>query len=378
MPLQDWRKLARELAELSAPVAGADIVSLRGALGRVLAKPVIATLPLPAETHAVMDGYALGAVPPGQFRLLPAKPGHLGVPEAVVIKAGEAVPVGTATVVLADRVSIVGGHLTVREPQGKDNVRRAGEEAAVGAAILKPGVRIDARHVALAAAAAVRSVTVRARPRVALVALHEGAAPSAHLEVFSALLDSQSLAVSEGATVRSAMLAQHLGSLAARHDLIVVVSESLDDEQGPLAAALRAAGGSISVRRAALKPAKPIIVGEIGNARVIGLAGTAYATTVAAHLFLRPVLRRLAGLEADDPFLPATSGFTRGRDTGRAEALPARLRRVGHSLLLEPAGRFGQISALAGMDGFAMVEAEAPDLAAGDPLLCHPLLMPLF
>jgi molybdopterin molybdotransferase len=377
MPLQDWRKLARELAEASTPVAGVDNVSLRGSMGRVLAKPVIATLPLPAETHAVMDGYALGAVPPGQFRLLPAKPEHLSVSDAVVINAGEAVPVGTATVVLADRAFITDGHLTVREPQGKDNVRRAGEEAAVGAVILKAGIRIDARHVALAAAAGVRSVAVRARPRMALVALHEGAAPSAHLEVFAALLNSPALAATEDATVRTAMLAQHLGSLAARHDLIVVVSESLDDEQGPLAAALRAAGGSVSVRRAALKPAKPVIVGEIGGARVIGLAGTAYATTVAAHLFLRPVLRRLAGLEADDPFLPAISGFARARDTGRAEALPVHWRRIGHSLQLETAGRFGQLGALAGMDGFAMVEADAPDLAAGDPLLGHPLLMPL-
>jgi molybdopterin molybdotransferase len=377
MSLQDWRKLARELAEASTPVAGVVGVSLRGSVGRVLAKPVFAAHPLPAETHAVMDGYALGAVPPGQFRLLAVKPGHLGVSEAVVIKAGETVPVGTATVVLADRTSITDGHLTVREPQGKDNVRRAAEEAAVGAVILKPGVQIDARHVALAAAAGVRSVTVRARPRGALVALHEGAAPSAHLEVFSALLDSPAFAATEGATVRTAMLAQHLGDLAARHDLIMVVSESLDDEQGPLAMALRAAGGSVSVRRAALKPAKPIIVGEIGGARVIGLAGTAYATTVAAHLFLRPVLRRLAGLEADDPFLPAVSGFARARDLGRAEALPVRLRREGHSLRLEPAGRFGQLGALAGMDGFAMVEADAPDLREGDPLLCHPLLMPL-
>jgi hypothetical protein len=143
------------------------------------------------------------------------------------------------------------------------------------------------------------------------------------------------------------------------------------------AAALGRIGGEPIILRGALKPAKPIITGRIGAVPILGLAGTAYATTVAAHLFLRPWLGSLAGLAADDPFLPAIATFSRPREGGRAEALPVRMRREGPQLLLDPAGRFGQLSALAAMDGFALIDDDVPEISPGTPLLYHPLLMPL-
>jgi molybdopterin molybdotransferase len=377
MALTSWRDLARAVAGMAGPVAGAEIVSLRAASGRILAADVAAASPLPASSHAVMDGYALGSAPPGAYRLAPGAPARLAPDEAAAVTAGETVPDGAVAVVLADKAEVAGTMARVRNAQAKDNIRRAGEEAQPGAAILTAGARLDARHAALAAAAGVRSVSVRRRPRVALLALSDGPHALPHLAVAEALLASPRLALTVAGAVRSAALARALARLASAHDLVVVVGDSVGDEAGPLAAALHAEGGEVRIRRAAMKPAKPVATGRLGPAAILGLSGTAYAVTVAMHLFLRPLLLALSGLPDDDPLLPALARFDRARGPGRAEALPVHSRLHEGRLVLTPAGRFGQLSALAALDGFAMIEAEAGDMAPGASCRYHPLMLPL-
>lgn len=377
MRLKPWDALAREIAGLASPVAGTEQVSLHGSSGRVLAEPLLAALPLPGKTHAVMDGYALGAPPPGRYRLAASPAGRLAADEALAVNSGQPVPAGTASVVLADKALVKDGGIAIREAQAKDNIRHAGEEAMPGAVLVPAGTRLDARHLALAAAAGLRSVAARRRPRIALLAICDAETALPHHGIFAALLGSRSLSVTDIGSVRATLLGQQLSRAAAGHDGIVIAADSLGGEDGVLATALAGIGGEPVVLRGALKPAKPVITGRIGAVPVLGMAGTAYAANVAAHLFLRPWLMSLAGLASDDPFLPAIAAFSRPREGDRAEALPVRMRRKGPQLLLEPAGRFGQLSALAAMDGFAMVEAGAPGISPGAPLLCHPLLMPL-
>ncbi len=377
MGLKHWQVLAQDLTLLGKPVQGTETVSLRGAPGRILARPVIARNALPAWTHAVMDGYALGSVPPGQFHLLPPGPRHLKPGEAISIAAGEAVPPGTASVVLADKASVEGDRVVIRAAQGKDNIRRAGEESQAGMEILRSGLRLDARHAALAAAAGLDRLDVFHKPKVALLVLQDTGESLPHLAVLSALLSSDCLDLVEAVSVRTSALAGHLRHLAGRCALTVVVADSLGAEDGTLAATIRASGAEPTIHRAALKPAKPIVTGVIDGMTVLGLAGTAYATTVAAHLFLRPLLRSLVGLPNDDSPLPAVAGFSRQREPGRAEALPVMAAGREGGLLLTLAGRFGQLKALAAMDGFSLIDAHCADLEIGASVQYHPLLMPL-
>jgi molybdopterin molybdotransferase len=377
MRLKPWDALAREIAGLATHFPGTEQVSLHGGSGRVLAAPLVAALPLPGKTHAVMDGFALGAPPPGRYRLMLSPVERLAADEALAVSSGQPVPARTASVVLSDRALVKEGEIVVREAQAKDNIRRRGEEAEPGAILVRAGTRLDARHLALAAAAGLRSVVARRRPRLALLAISDAETALPHHSIFTAILGSPSFSVTDIGSVRSASLESILLRAAAGHDGIVIVADSLGGEEGLLAKALAGIGGEAVVLRGALKPAKPIVTGRIGAVPVLGLAGTAYATTVAAHLFLRPWLGSLAGVAADDPFLPAIAAFSRPREGDRAEALPVRMRREGQQLMLEPAGRFGQLSALAFMDGFAIVEAGAPGISLGAALLYHPLLMPL-
>ncbi len=377
MPLLPWRRLADELADLAAPVTGKSSVTIQGAAGRVLATDVTALRALPPLSHAVMDGYALGSVPPGRFRLLEGEPEKLGLADAMAVAAGRPVPIGTAAVVLADKAQRDGHHIHVVAAQAKSNIRRAGEEADVGSIVLRAGQQLDARHIALAAAAGVSQVDVVARPRVAVLALHDGIDHLPHLAVAQALLTGGALQMTAAAAVRADRLAPGLARAAGKADLVVCVSDSLGDEAGPLATAIKLAGGAPRVLRAAMKPAKPIVIGHVDRAKIVGLSGTAYAVTIAGHLFLRPLLRKLAGLPADAPFREAALDFSRSREPGRAEALPVRADSASGKPRLSSAGRFGQLTALAAMDGFALIAAEAATMEPGAECLYHPLLMPL-
>jgi molybdopterin molybdotransferase len=386
--------LADRLAVLVEPVVGLERVSLQGAVGRISAEPIKALRALPEHSHAVMDGYALGSAPPGHYTLKDPPPAALAPVDAAIIAAGETVPPGTAGVVLSDRAhisgsgvcgsgvsgsDISGAHLFVAHALRKDNLRRVGEEAIVGDVITPENTRLDARHIALAAAAGVHTVTVQKRPRIALIGIQSARGSLPHLAVMAALLSSPGLMLTQAGTVQTALLPGLLSRLAPDHDLIIVVAESLGGEGGVLAQAVAVSGGVATVHRAALKPAKPVITGRIGKATVVGLSGTAYATTIAAHLFVRPLLMTLLDRASDMPLQSAVAHFDRTREPGRAEALPVKAYKNQHEprLTLTLAGRFGQLKALAAMDGFAIVEEDSHDVTSGIQLAYMPLLMPL-
>ncbi|MGL4635709.1 MAG: hypothetical protein ACRCWF_07000 [Beijerinckiaceae bacterium] len=360
-----WQQLAETLAGRVSPVTGVELISLRRAGGRCLSAPVIAAKAIPAFDHAVMDGFAIGGNTPGQYNIISPEQDALSASEALRVSAGMRVPTNTKAVVLAHNTEVSGDVLIVPALSRRDNVRRQGEEAQSGETLLVAGTRLDARHLALAAMAAVTELEVMQQPRVALLGLQDQPQQLPHLAVMAAMLTTPSLNFTLAGAARTQDLPRQLSQLSQNHDLVVVVAESLRGEDGALFQALQERGADAEVWRANLKPAKPVITGKLGACHILGLAGTAYATATAAHLFLRPVLQRLLDLPVQQATTMATTDFARTREGGRAEALPVMARQDNGALKLTPAGRFGQLRALAAMDGMALIEAEQGDIAAG-------------
>src|SRR5438094_10628199 len=108
----------------------AEEVELREAAGRVLAKEVIAPIPVPGFDRSAMDGYALrgeetfGAGPynPLEFavvgQVLPGRPyaGTVRPGEAVRIMTGAPLPDGADAVLQAEAADEAAGRLRVSEP----------------------------------------------------------------------------------------------------------------------------------------------------------------------------------------------------------------------------------------------------------------------
>jgi molybdopterin molybdotransferase len=142
-------------------VGGVEIVALTEADGRILAKDISATLPLPPFTNSAVDGYAVrsrdlpqqgeaafavaGRVQAGASASEAIQPGHV-----VRIFTGAPMPDGADTVFMQEDVRVDQGGRVVLPPGLKPgaNVRPAGEDIPAGHAALKAGRRLRPQDVA--------------------------------------------------------------------------------------------------------------------------------------------------------------------------------------------------------------------------------------
>lgn len=391
LSVEQAQRLAASLVE--RPV-GSETLSLSRLSGRVSAVDVVSPTPLPPFDHSAMDGFALAALQRDHIvrgRLAagaggmrePLKPG-----EAARIMTGAPMPPGAIAVAVQERVERQGDRIALRtELEPGANIRRRGEDVAVGDVIVPAGVRLDARHVAILAAAGVSEISVRRRVVVGLMStgdelvrpgrpLAPGMIHDANRPMLAAMLGAQpaleivDLGVApddRGELTRLVMDASR------RCDVLVTSGATSVGEEDHLAAAVVAAGGRLQLASVAIKPGKPVVAGRLGNATLIGLPGNPFAALVAWLLIGRVALERLAGLP-ERPLTPlcAVAGFSQKGPGGRTEFAPAKLVGTAENGLpvVEKLGRGGsaRLAPLIAADGLAVIAAGREEVREGDPV----------
>ena len=160
-PLDDLRALIAT----ARPLARTERVVLGQAVGRLLAQPVVAAAPVPLRPLARRPGFAVASAETlgaGPYTPLPLS-------RAVPVRAGEALPEGTDAVLGPEEVERFGSAVQALASLAPgENTRARGGELAAGETVLDAGALLTARTLGAAAAAGVREVTVRARPRLAV------------------------------------------------------------------------------------------------------------------------------------------------------------------------------------------------------------------
>jgi len=339
----------RRLVSAVVPQPEVRRIGLGRAVGRVLAEDVRAGFAVPPTDNSAVDGVALRSadlLPAGVTRLRivgRAAAGHpferpLGSGEAVRIFTGASLPADADTVVMAEDVTIENDQAAV--PQGLKagaNRRRMGEDVKPGDVVLKAGIRLRAQDVGMAAAMGRVSLPVMRRLRAAVFSTGDEVAEPGRPKHADAIYDSNryGLAALLGGlgfrvtdmgilpdrfdAVRSALVAA-----AADHDVMVTSGGvSLGDEDH--LKSVLAAEGRIVLWRLAIKPGRPIAVGEIRGTPVLGLPGNPVAALVTFMMVARPMLLRLSGVALANVWprayrLPALFDFP-GKKTGRTEFL---------------------------------------------------------
>ena len=383
------------------PVDGVYDVPLATARGRVAAADIAATVPLPRFDNAAVDGYGLNAADLGRgpvtVRVVGrAAAGHAadaaaapGV--AVRVLTGARVPDGVAAVIAQERTVRDGDDLAVPQPPAPGaNIRRRGEDVAPGTVIVRAGTVLDARHLAILAAAGNGRLTVRRRLRVGVLStgdelVEPGTEPGpngivdSNRPMLTALMAGPAFEVIDlGAVADRVEAVAAVLTGAARHlDLVVSSGGVAGSEADAVADAIRQAGGTCRSLKLALRPGKPIANGRVGETVVLALAGNPVAAMVGLLLFGRPLVARLAGAAT-----PARGGFPaeaaepiRHRP-GRTEFLPAAI--VGRTGDGRPRivslGRGGsaRLLPLAAADGLAELAADEGDAETGATVRFHP------
>lgn len=306
--------------------AGEESLALGEALGRILARDVVAEIDWPPFDTSAMDGYALVAAEaraaglvlaerPGLVAAGPGRPGPLGPGEAVRIMTGAPLPPGADAVVPVEEARPKDGRVRFdREPREGAHLRRRGESVARGAVLLSRGSRLTPRGVALAALAGVDPVPVRRRPRIAVATtgdeivgpgepLREGQLRDSNGPMLAALCRERGWPVERRERVpdERAAVDRLFQEESDDLDALVTTGGVSAGDLDLLPAAAERAGWEILFHRVAVRPGKPIAVGRRGRAFWFGLPGNPVSASVCFHLFVRRALDRLEGAERPGP-----------------------------------------------------------------------------
>lgn len=308
-----------------APVAGEERLPLDAALDRVLARDLVSPIDVPAHDNAAMDGYAFritDLAADGSTRLTIRGSAFAGRPfdgtvapgHAVRVMTGAVIPAGLDSVVMQESVRGDGDTIEIDPAQhAGQHVRRRGEDLAVGGVAIAAGRLLTPSDVGLIASLGIAQVTVRRRPRVAFFTtgnelrapgqpLAPGQIYDSNRHTLQAMLTRLGVQPLDLGTVADdpASLESVMRSAASSADAIIS-SGGVSVGEADFTRTVLAALGDVAFWSIAMRPGRPLAFGRIGEAHYFGLPGNPVATMIAFYVFVRPALRRLAGVTGSTP-----------------------------------------------------------------------------
>jgi molybdopterin molybdotransferase len=299
-------------------VSHEEYVMLGEALGRVLAQPVTARRDQPPFAVSEMDGYAvIAADTPVSLTLIGESAaghgftGRLTLGSTVRISTGAAVPEGADAVVIQENVSRAGNTVEVPRVEKGQHIRPRAMDFTAGTTLLEAGRKLDGIALALASASGVAKISVRRRPRVAILSggdeLAEPGSEPGPFQIFdSGTHGIAALVAAWGGVPYRLQLEKDEAAAIARaaekglreSDLLVLVGGASVGDHDHARPALQKLGLETTVNKVALRPGKPTWFGHALQRPVLGLPGNPASALVCAHLFLRPLLEAMLGRDA--------------------------------------------------------------------------------
>src|SRR5215471_15734591 len=298
---------------------GTEAVALSQTLNRILAVDIIADTDLPPFDRAQMDGYAIRAADVAQT---PARLHIVGESAAGAgwhheMKGGEAVRIMTGAPVPKGADAVQQVELTREDKDsveilesvsaGRSIVRQASEIKA-GKTVLRKGEQINAASIATLASFGYAQVKVGRRPRVTVMATGSELVDVHQKPGRDQIRDSnnytfEAYAAQSNSVVERLPLAgddteelkRNIRQAAERSDVLITSGGVSMGVYDFTKAALQELGAKIFFERVSLRPGKPTVFAQLGNALVFGLPGNPVSVAVTFNLFARPVLRAMQG-----------------------------------------------------------------------------------
>jgi len=348
--------LAR-LAETTHTVAQPEEVSLHDGHGRVLARDVLSVRDVPPHDNAAVDGWAVffdDLNAEGETRLpwserVPAgRPLSHAAARGVALRiftgapmpSGEGGAPGPDTVLMQEDCREEDGVVII--PPGIKrgaNRRFTGEDIKNGDVILAAGRRLRPQDIGLAASVGLTSLWVYQPLKVAVFSsgdevfepgavLPPGGIYDSNRFMVTALLEGLGCEVNDLGILPDRLDAVQgaLDRASGAHDVLITSGGVSTGEEDHIKTAVEALG-HLNLWRLAIRPGRPIALGQVGRVPFVGLPGNPVAVLVTFLRFARPLLLRLSGAAETEPHhYPVRADFDYKKKKGRREWLRARLR----------------------------------------------------
>ena len=336
-------------------VVGIETVPLVAAIGRILAEDIIADRDVPPHNNSAVDGYAIyfddldraqnthlcvaGRIAAGHPLDRPAQRGN-----AYQIFTGAPMPLGEDggpdTIYMEEDCNVEGNVVTF--PVGLKsgaNRRMQGEDVKTGDIVLAKGARLRPQEIGMAAAIGRSEIIVFKQLKVAIFSTGDEVCDPSEDAPVGSIYDSnrystQAQLLDLGCIVtdigilpdNEATITTALKEAGKRHDLLITSGGVSAGEEDHVKAAVMKQG-TVNLWRLAIKPGRPIALGQVGNAAFIGLPGNPVAAMVTFMVIARSVILMLSGaMITEAPRYPIKVGFDYAKKLGRKEWVRVRVK----------------------------------------------------
>ncbi len=303
-------------------IKGTEQIDLRHALGRVLAKDIIATFDTPPCDNSGMDGYAFKSSDISEQTTLTLKVtgqsfaghpynGEIASGEAIRIMTGAQVPDGVDTVVMQEHTENTNEEsVTITTiPKPFANVRKAGDDLKTGQTFLSRGKKISPTDLAFLATQGIAEVRVSRRIRVAffstgdeLRSIGQTLGPgdiydSNRYSLYGLLKNMDVEMIDMGVIPDDRQAIEQAFNTAGELADAVITSGGVSVGEADFVKETLEKLGQINFWKISMKPGKPLAFGTLGNSLFFGLPGNPVAVIATFYQFVQPALKRMKGQE---------------------------------------------------------------------------------
>ena len=300
-----------------------ELVTLSECLGRVLATDLASRVSHPPAAVSSMDGYAVRAMDTtnapvvlklvGESQAGGGFDGVLQAGETVRIFTGAPVPKGADAIVMQENTEPADGGVSMLQsvPEGKF-IRPAGMDFSVGDVLLKSGTVLNARHIGLAAGMNAPELSVRRKPRVAILATGDEVVMPGQPMGPSQIVSSNSFLLASlvrtfgGESINLGIAGDTIEQLetaiegAIGTDLLVTIGGASVGDYDLVGKVLDQAGMRQIFYKIAMRPGKPLLFGilggRFGRLPVLGMPGNPVSAGVCSMLYMKPAIATMLAI----------------------------------------------------------------------------------
>ena len=291
------------------------LIELNNSLGYVLALDVFSPINMPPFRQSAMDGFALNLHNKSNYKIIDEiKAGDEHQPilnkgEAVRIFTGSAVPKTANTVIMQEKVTVKGIHLSINNTVSKNkNIRPLGEQVKEGALALKKGTKLTSAAIGFLLALGIYEVSVYDKPKIGIVTTGNELVEAGQKLTYGKIYESNSGMLQNGlkalgfskVTVNKIKddyqtTLKSLEKIISKNDMVLISGGISVGDYDFVGKALLEIGTKQIFYKVKQKPGKPLFFGKLNSKPVFALPGNPASALSNFYIYVHPALERLSG-----------------------------------------------------------------------------------